>query len=167
MHPTGSAFAMGANSPAHPSNTSTGYVLVRRPPPNSCASRAKPPPSSSTPTRQTAKLLDLVRRPPSRQTPLPPSPSSPPSPSVRPFWTLFAPPQFRMGSAYYFSTAAPAPCGNSTTPCAQAAAGVDVVILAENSTASPPTIRRVNVSFAAALAKTASNPLERHQQGPP
>jgi hypothetical protein len=36
---------------------------------------------------------------------------------------------------------------------AAALAGVDVVILAENSTASPPTIRRVNVNFAAALAQ--------------
>jgi phosphatidylserine/phosphatidylglycerophosphate/cardiolipin synthase-like enzyme len=57
-------------------------------------------------------------------------------------------------SAYYFSDSRTSPIQNFyDTLRTKAADGVDVVVLAENSTASPPSIRRVNVNFAATLAR--------------
>lgn len=57
-------------------------------------------------------------------------------------------------SAYYFSDSRGAPIKDFyATLREKAAAGVEVVILAENSTASPPSMRRGNANFAAELAQ--------------
>ena len=57
-------------------------------------------------------------------------------------------------SAYYFSDSRAAPIKDFyATLREKASAGVEVVILAENSTASPPAMRRANANFAAELAQ--------------
>lgn len=57
-------------------------------------------------------------------------------------------------SAYYFSDSRASPIRDFyTTLREKAAAGVEVVILAENSNASPPSMRRSNANFAAELAQ--------------
>lgn len=57
-------------------------------------------------------------------------------------------------SAYYFSDSRGAPINDFyATLREKAAAGVEVVILAENSNASPPAMRRANANFAAQLAQ--------------
>ncbi|HOE00972.1 MAG TPA: phospholipase D family protein [Kiritimatiellia bacterium] len=56
-------------------------------------------------------------------------------------------------SAYYFSDSRAAPIKDFyATLREKAAAGVEVVILVENSTASPPAMRRANANFAAQLS---------------
>lgn len=56
-------------------------------------------------------------------------------------------------SAYYFSDSRASPIKDVyATLREKAAAGVEVVILAENSNASPPSMRRSNANFAAELA---------------
>jgi phosphatidylserine/phosphatidylglycerophosphate/cardiolipin synthase-like enzyme len=56
-------------------------------------------------------------------------------------------------SAYYFSDSRGAPIKDFyATLREKAAAGVEVIILAENSTASPPAMRRANANFAAELS---------------
>ena len=57
-------------------------------------------------------------------------------------------------SAYYFSDSRAAPIQEFyATIREKAAAGVEVVILAENSNTSPPTMRRANANFAAELSR--------------
>ena len=57
-------------------------------------------------------------------------------------------------SAYYFSDSRAAPIKDFyATLREKAAAGVEVVILAENSNASPPSMRRSNANFASELAQ--------------
>lgn len=57
-------------------------------------------------------------------------------------------------SAYYFSDSRASPIKDFYDILREkASAGVEVVILVENSTASPPAMRRANVNFAAALAR--------------
>jgi phosphatidylserine/phosphatidylglycerophosphate/cardiolipin synthase-like enzyme len=57
-------------------------------------------------------------------------------------------------SAYYFSDSRASPIKEFYDVLREkAAAGVEVVILAENSTASPPNLRRANANFAAELAR--------------
>jgi len=57
-------------------------------------------------------------------------------------------------SAYYFSDSRSAPIKEFyITLREKADAGVKVIILAENSTASPPSMRRANVNFAAELSR--------------
>lgn len=57
-------------------------------------------------------------------------------------------------SAYYFKDSRASPIRDFyTTLREKASAGVEVVILAENSTASPPAMRRANANFAAELAR--------------
>ncbi|NCA83114.1 MAG: hypothetical protein EOM72_10285 [Opitutae bacterium] len=57
-------------------------------------------------------------------------------------------------SAYYFSDSRGAPIKDFyATLREKAATGVEVVILAENSNASPPAMRRANANFAAELAQ--------------
>jgi phosphatidylserine/phosphatidylglycerophosphate/cardiolipin synthase-like enzyme len=57
-------------------------------------------------------------------------------------------------SAYYFSDSRAAPIKDFyATLREKAAAGVEVAILAENSNASPPAMRRANANFAAELAQ--------------
>jgi phosphatidylserine/phosphatidylglycerophosphate/cardiolipin synthase-like enzyme len=57
-------------------------------------------------------------------------------------------------SAYYFSDSRASPIKDFYAALREkASAGVEVVILAENSTASPPAMRRANANFADALAQ--------------
>jgi phosphatidylserine/phosphatidylglycerophosphate/cardiolipin synthase-like enzyme len=57
-------------------------------------------------------------------------------------------------SAYYFNDSRASPIKDFYAALGEkASAGVEVVILAENSTASPPAMRRANANFADALAQ--------------
>jgi len=140
-------------------NTSTGYVLV----PADAPSQLLRIPREATAfvlyadPAQAAKLLGLDSA--ARHLAKAPAPAEVRLLAAEPFGqalldTVRSASNSVWVSAYYFSDSRASPMREFyDTLRTKAAAGVDVVILAENSTASPPTIRRVNVNFAAALAQ--------------
>lgn len=140
-------------------NTSTGYVLV----PADAPSQLLRIPREATAfvlyadPAQAAKLLGIDSA--ARHLAKAPAPAEVRLLAAEPFGqalldTVRSASNSVWVSAYYFSDSRASPMREFyDTLRTKAAAGVDVVILAENSTASPPTIRRVNVNFAAALAQ--------------